>query len=91
MFDVLLDGIDEPTLVADFVGLSHRFGGVISHHIEKQTIGVVNSKILIDMLSAQPPVFSREKQGEIRQSVKALFETLPYADIGIVKSVFVKS
>lgn len=52
MLDVLLDGIDEPTPVADFVGLSHRFGGVISHHIEKQVVGVVNSKILIDMLSA---------------------------------------
>ena len=90
MLDVLLDGIDEPTLVADFVGLSHRFGGVISLHIEKQTVGVVNSKILIDMLSAQPPVFRSEQESKIWQSVKALLETLACADIGIVKSVFVK-
>ena len=90
MFDVLLDGIDEPTLVADFVGLSHRFGAVISNHIEKQAVGVIDSKIVIDMLPAQPPVFRSEQESKIWQSVKALLETLACADIGIVKSVFVK-
>ena len=28
------------TSVADFVGLCHRLGAVISNHIEKQTVGV---------------------------------------------------
>ena len=90
MFNVLLDRIDEPTSVAYSVGLCHWLGAVISNHIEKQAIGVKNSKIVIDMLPAQPPVFRSEQESKIWQSVKALFETLACADIGIVKSVFVK-
>lgn len=90
MFDMLLDRIDKPTPVADFFGLNHWFLRVISNHVEKQTVGIVNGKIIIDMLSALPPVFSREKEGKIWQSVKALFETLPCAYIGIVESIFIE-